>query len=121
MEGVLEDPDSKMTFLGVPGRAGIDLEACQAAGLFLKADGERVLLLPNEGLVDENPLSFPFLLLPAECVVLRRLTSGAVPNSFARSAGLWQLMVLKERGLIGLQDAASPDKVATLLLLAKNE
>lgn len=44
-------------------------------------------------------------LTPAECAVLRRLTSGAVPNSFARSAGLWQLVALKERGLIGLQDA----------------
>lgn len=28
MEGVLDDPGSKMIFLGVPGRAGIDLEAC---------------------------------------------------------------------------------------------
>lgn len=28
MEGVLDDPGSKMIFLGVPGRADIDLEAC---------------------------------------------------------------------------------------------
>lgn len=45
------------------------------------------------------------LLTPAECVVLLRLTSGVVPKSFALSAGFRQFTALKERGLMGLQDA----------------
>lgn len=120
MEASLDDAWDNVAFLGVPGKKGIDLEA-QAADLLLKVEGERALFLPEDGLDNEMPLSFSFLLLPAECVVLLRLTSVVVPKSFALSAGFRQLMALKDRGLRGLQDAASPDKVAALLLLAKNE
>lgn len=64
-------------------------------------------------------LFFSTMLVPTKCVVLRlALASGVVKKCFVFSE-LLLIGVLESWGLMGLQDAASPDRAAVLLLLAK--